>query len=397
VPRPLVAIRLPPEDFGAALRRAWAAGEAVLPLPLDAPAGVLEGLVDTLRPARIVADAADLDAGIDTGGDQPAHVDDDVALVVATSGSTGRPKGVVLTHAALDASTRASMDRLRCQPGERWLLALPLHHVAGIQVMLRAWRLGTEPVVVDPAATESIATADAEHVSLVPTQLARLVEAGADLGRFRTILLGGARADRALLRQAARTGGRVVISYGMTETCGGCVYDGVALDGIEVRVRDDGRIEVRGPVLFAGYLGGPEPASGTPVDDDGWFTTGDFGRIAGGRLEVLGRSDDVIIRGGENVPLDAVAAALRTHPAIADAAAVTRPDRDWGEIVVAVVVPMDTASPPDLAELRTHVLATHPRAYAPHALVLTDALPRDQLGKLRRTGLDALANGPERG
>jgi O-succinylbenzoic acid--CoA ligase len=174
------------------------------------------------------------------------------------------------------------------------------------------------------------------------------------------------------------------------------VYDGVALDGIDVRIRDDGRIEVRGTVMFAGYLGGTEQVSNTPVDDDGWFTTGDVGRIAGGRLEVLGRSDDVVISGGENVPLDAVAAALRTHPAVADAAAATRPDKDWGEIVVAVVVPTDTASPPDLAELRAHVLATHPRAYAPHTLVLTDALPRDQLGKLSRTGLNALASGPER-
>jgi o-succinylbenzoate---CoA ligase len=373
----LVAVQVPPAEMAAALDEVWAAGDAALPLPVDASDAELARLDATLGPGR-------------------RPVPDGTALVVSTSGSTGEPKGVLLTHAALRASTTASNARLGCVPGDRWLLALPVHHVAGLQVLARARALGTDPVVPASTDVETLATADADHVSLVPTQLGRLLDAGADVARFRTILLGGARPDPTLLGRAVSAGARVVVSYGMTETCGGCVYDGVPLDGVEVDVDAPrsggpagGRIRLRGPVLCAGYrtADGDRPAT----DEDGWFTTGDLGRWGDGRLDVLGRADDVLISGGENVPAAAVAARLREHPAVADAAVTGRTDPEWGEAVVAVVVAVDPRTPPTLEELRDHVRATHPPAYAPRHLVVVPALPRDELGKVPHAALRHLA------
>jgi o-succinylbenzoate---CoA ligase len=381
----LVPLPSPAAELGPALEDVWTRGAAALPLPVDA------------RPERV---GPLLDAARD-------RLPEGTALVVATSGSTGAPKGVTLGHAALTASVEASVARLGCVPGDRWLLALPVHHVAGIQVLLRARALGTDAVAVAPGDVDAIATAEADHVSLVPTQLARLLDTGADVARFRTILLGGARPNPALLGRAVLAGARVVVSYGMTETCGGCVYDGVPLDGVEVDTvppdTDDapvapagrggstlaGRIRVRGPVLATGVL--EEGALRRLADDDGWFTTGDVGQRLDGRLEVFGRADDVVISGGENVPAAVVAAHLRTHPGVADVAVVGRPDPDWGEVVTAVLVPIGGGSAPGLDELREHVRARYPAAYAPRHLVVVDELPRDAMGKLTREVLADLA------
>jgi o-succinylbenzoate---CoA ligase len=383
----LVALLAPPERFAAALRAMWDAGDAVLPLPVEAPAAVVEALLATLRPheVRTVDPAGHVTA---VPREDPLPCVDDLALVVATSGSTGAPKGVELTHAALDASTTASVARLGCRVGDPWVLALPTHHVAGVQVVRRAWAGGGDPVVItggDPGALAAAGSGDA-HVSLVPTQLARLVTAGVPLDGFRTILLGGAGAAPALLAGAQALGGRVVTSYGMTETGGGCVYDGVPLDGVEVAVTAGGRIRLRGPVLLRSYRGGTIGTAGG-LDADGWFTTSDVGRWDGHRLEVLGRADDVVLSGGENVAAGAVAATLRAHPAVHDAAVVGRPDPEWGEVAVAVVVPADPAVPPTLDTLRAHVRANHPPAHAPRALVLVPALPRDAMGKVGAASL----------
>jgi o-succinylbenzoate---CoA ligase len=391
----LVAVRVAPAAMAAALDEVWAAGDAALPLDVDAPEAEVARLVAAVGPGR-------------------REVPEGTALVVTTSGSTGQAKGVLLSHDALRASTAASNARLGCVPGDRWLLALPTHHVAGLQVLARARALGTEPVIPPSTDVDTLATAEADHVSLVPTQLARLLDAGTDLTRFRTILLGGARPDPTLLRRTVLAGARVVVSYGMTETCGGCVYDGVPLEGVEVEVAAagrsaagaaatragpggtgagpaGGRIRLRGPVLSSGYrtADGEQPA----VDADGWFTTGDLGRWVDGRLDVLGRSDDVVISGGENVPAAAVASRLREHPAVADVAVTGRPDPEWGEAIVAVVVATDPRRPPSLDELREHVRATHPPAYAPRHLVVVGALPRDGLGKVPRAALRDLAAG----
>lgn len=405
----LVALAAPPARFAAALRAVWDAGDAVLPLPVDVPPAAVETLLAALRPheVRTADPAGDVTA---VARADPLPCADDLGLVVATSGSTGAPKGVELTHAALAASTTASVARLGCMAGEPWVLALPTHHVAGVQVVRRAWAGGAEPLVVDGGDVEAIAATGTgrEHVSLVPTQLARLVAAGVPLDGFRTILLGGAGAAPELLAAARALGGRVVTSYGMTETGGGCVYDAVPLDTVEVSVGAGGRIRLRGPVLLRAYRGGPDAATGSPdadgaggardvggtpgpLDADGWFTTSDVGRWDGRRLEVLGRADDVVLSGGENVPAGAVAATLRTHAAVRDAAVVGRPDPEWGEVAVAVVVPADPAAPPTLEALRAHVRASHPPAHAPRGLVLVAALPRDAMGKVVAASLRHLA------
>lgn len=374
----LVAIARPAAAALAALREVWDAGDAALLLPPDDPAAC-DRLVAALAPQRLLRpDGAD-----DLPGGRP--VPDGTALVVATSGSTGAPKGVVLSHDALTASTTASVRRLGARRGERFVLALPLHHVAGVQVALRSWACGTEPVLADD--WRRAPAGPGEHVSLVPTQLGWLLDDGAASGaasgaaaRWRSVLVGGAHLDADLAARARAAGLPIVTSYGMSETCGGCVYDGVPFEDVEVAVRDDGRLKLRGPVLFSGY----RTADGDTTDDDGWFTTGDVGRIDDGHLTVLGRADDVIVSGGENVPAAAVAAALRTLPGVADVAVIGRPDPDWGTAVTAAIVWDAPAATVDLEVVRDHVAATLPRAWAPRRLAALDALPVTTLGKLDR-------------
>lgn len=384
----LVALRLPSGPaFVDALEAAWSRGDAVLPLAADLPAPAVARALAALRPAAVL----DADGEQPLAGAEPAAPG--TALVVTTSGSTGAPKAVELSHEALTASARASLARLGADPEtDRWLCCLPLAHVAGVAVLVRSRLLGTPAIVhprFDPAA---VATAEATMVSLVPTMLARLLDAGADLRRFRTILLGGAAPPAGLLEAARAAGARVVTTYGMTETCGGCVYDGVPLDGVEVAVGGRGRgaaaghagtaagdrIAVRGPVLFSCYRGGRTGAPG----QDGWFLTTDRGRWSpDGRLEVLGRTDDVIVTGGHNVAAGAVAELLREHPSVADAVVTGRADPEWGQRVVATVVAADPARPPRLDELRAFVARQAPAWAAPRELHVVAELARSALGK----------------
>jgi O-succinylbenzoic acid--CoA ligase len=381
--RPLVALPGGPAAAPDLLRAVDAAlsgaGPAVLPLPAEP------------GEARRVAAAL---------GGPEATVVEGVAAVVATSGSTGRPKGVLLGAAALAASARATHERLG-GPG-RWLLALPVHHVAGLQVLVRSVLAGTTPVVL-PAGTftaagfRSAAAAlggGRRYTALVPTQLTRLLDDGGDglpaARDFDAILLGGAAAPPALLRRAAAAGLRVVTTYGMTETCGGCVYDGRPLDGVRVRLAAEGRIEIAGATLAAGYH--RDPSATATAFRGGWFHTGDLGSwTTDGRLSVLGRADDVIVTGGEKVPPGAVEAALAEDPAVADVAVVGVPDREWGERVVAVVVPA-AGRGPDLPALRSRVAAAAlPLHYAPRGMVSVPALPRRGPGKPDRAELRRLA------
>lgn len=357
--------------FVRALEQAWLRGDAVLPLDPRAPRPLIRELLDALNPARV----------IDHNGEESTcrnavPVEPGDALVVATSGSGGRPKGVVLTHDAVEASAYATATALGLAPAVRWLACLPLNHIGGLSVVTRALVTGVGLEVhpgFDPARVETAARAGSTHVALVPTMLGRI-----DPSLFEQILLGGSAVpeDRPT---------NTVASYGMTETGSGVVYDGIPLNGVEVRVGADastaGQIVVRSPTLLRCYRDGHDPKDGA-----GWFRTGDIGHIDpdNGRLVVEGRADELIITGGENVWPQPVEEVLRSDPLVRDAAVVGRPDPEWGERVVAIVVPEDPLSPPRLANIRRLVKERLPPYAAPKDLELVESLPRSTLGKLRR-------------
>jgi O-succinylbenzoic acid--CoA ligase len=352
-------------------------GPAIAPLDAGLPPVRLAGLIDALSP-----DSVQDTEGVTSARSGPHEgVAEGTAVVVGTSGSTGVPKGVELSAAALRHSARASLHRVGARPGERWLCCLPVTHVAGLAVLVRSLVGGTEPVLAERADAGTVAASGCAHVSLVPTQLQRLLlQAGAHgptpLAGFSSVLLGGAAAPSGLLEAGRDAGVPVVTTYGMTETCGGCVYDGVPLDGVRAEVRDDGRIWITGPVLFSGYLGGPRAPA------DGWFRTGDLGRLdAEGRLTVRGRADDIITTGGHKVVPGEVAAALQSCPGVREAVVVGQPDPEWGERVVAIVAPADMADPPALELLRRHVRERLPRYAIPSRVVMVDAVPMLPSGK----------------
>jgi len=302
-------------------------------------------------------------------------------LVMRTSGSTGEPKEVLLSRDAMIASASAALERLGGPGG--WLLPIPVTGVGGLQVLVRSVLAGTTPVV-DSALGADRVHADRRYVSIVPTQLHRLDVGGRleDLSGFDAVLVGGAAADPGLLARATDAGVPIVRTYGMTETCGGCVYDGVPLDGVEMRIVDD-EVELSGPVLFDGYR---DPDATAEVLRDGWFRTGDLGEIgADGVLRITGRRDDVVQSGGVKVPLPAVTAALRRLDAVEDAIALGRPDPEWGTRVVAFVAAARDLS---LSQVRDDLEAGGlDRRWAPRELVRLDALPLLPNGKIDRKAL----------
>lgn len=299
-------------------------------------------------------------------------------LVVETSGSTGSPKRVQLSRGAVLASVAATERRLG--GSGPWALALPPTYVAGLQVICRSLVAGHEPAL-------GLDALDGHFVSLVPTQLHRMLEdpdETAVLRRSRTVLLGGGPIDPSLRERADAAGLSVVATYGSAETAGGCVYDGYALDGVGLAIGTDGRVRISGPTLFDGYQGDPALTAATLVD--GWFLTSDAGRLdEDGRLHVLGRIDDVVVSGGVNVPLPAVAARLREHPEVSAVEVAGLPDPEWGHRVVAFVVgelSRDAA--------RAWVAEVHPRSWAPREVVVLDALPMLANGKVDRMALREL-------
>lgn len=311
--------------------------------------------------------------------------DDPEPLLIETSGSTGEPKRVVLPRSAIVASVEASARRLGARG--QWLLALPSSYVAGVQVICRSLLAGHDPVAVEGLdfASASPSTTGELFTSLVPTQLHRLLDRPdqvAALRRLHTILLGGGPIDPALRARAEGEGLRLVATYGASETAGGCVYDGLPLDGVALVIGADGRIRLGGPTVFDGYDGDPALTAETLVD--GWYHTSDAGRLdEDGRLHVLGRIDDVVVSGGVNVPLPAVAARLREHPDVEAAEVLGVPDEEWGTRVVAFVVGRDS-------DLREWVAAEHPRAWAPREVVVLPGLPLLANGKVDRQALRGL-------
>ncbi|MCP9976797.1 AMP-binding protein [Actinomadura madurae] len=380
--RPLHAAVLPPGPrLFQALADALDGGPAICPLSPDLPEPALRDLLDALSP-----DAVRTSDGLvphrPHGGQVPA--DAETAVLIATSGSTGPPKFVELPAGALRHSAAGTLARIEAAPGDRWLCCVPTSHISGVQVLVRALVAGTDPVIMPRFDAAAVAATEGAHVSLVPTQLRRILDTGADLSRLGAIVLGGAAAAPGLLAEARARGARVFTTYGMSETCGGCVYDGVPLDGMRVGLGAGGRIRLAGPSLFTGYRLRPEESA--EVRDGDWFVTQDLGAIEDGRLRVRGRLDDVINTGGEKVVAGEIATVLSRHPKVRDVVVVGRPDPEWGERVTAVVVPA-AARPPDLAELRAFVRETMPAHAAPRELELVDAIPLLASGKPDRARL----------
>jgi O-succinylbenzoic acid--CoA ligase len=357
-----VALALPPGlGFAVALHACLLARAAAM--PVDPRLGEAE------QAALIASADLVLDGPLPSrGAAQPVPPrDGDTALVVHTSGTTAAPRPVELSFGNVQANALGSAVALGLDPDERWLCPLPLSHVGGLMVLLRSAIYGTRAVL---GGAERATADDITVVSLVPTQLRRLLDAGARPGaRLRALLLGGAAATPDLLDEARAAGWPVRATYGLTQACSQVAVDGRPLPGLAVTLARDGEVLVEGPTVAGG----------------GVLRTGDLGRFGdGGRLEIVGRKSDTIVSGGENVAPAEVEAALLAHPAVADAGVFGRPDPEWGEAVTASVV---LRAPADPQELREGVAGRLARFKVPKSVELAEALPRNASGKLLRREL----------
>ena len=315
-----------------------------------------------------------------------------MALLVPTSGSSGPPKLAMLSSKALRASAAATHDALG---GEgRWLLALPATHIAGLQVLVRSQLAGYPPVVMDTSQgfrIESLLSAaqlllddigtQPRYTSLVPTQLQRVLDGGragvAALMAMDAVLLGGSAATTKLIHQAHDAGITLVQTYGMTETCGGCIYDGVPLDGVTVSLDPHGRVSIGGPMLFSGYRG--DDVLTREVLVDGALRTNDIGEFDDhGRLHIIRRADDVVVSGGLSVSCSRVESIVGQHPKVHDVVVMGTPDPDWGERLVAIAVTDPTLTLDTLRADFSGVLEAHE---LPRQLVPVDAIPYLPSGK----------------
>ena len=359
-----VAIALPPgEAFVAALKACADAGVTAVPIDLR-----LTGAerAQRMRGADLVVDAP-LTAELPPGS---GHV-----LVVHTSGTTAAPREVRLTWENIHAHATAARAALGLGDHERWLCPMPLSHVGGLMILYRSWIHGWEPLVMpfDAAAVAArLGAGEATLVSLVPTMLRRVLDAGLhEPPNLRCVVLGGAPVDPALVQRAADAGVRVVETYGLTEACSMVTVAGRPLPGVDVRLDDDGEILVSGPVVAGG----------------GTLRTGDLGRLdERGRLSIVGRKADTIVTGGENVAPAEVEAALSAHPAVAEAAVFARPHPEWGEAVTARVVLRPGAAAGE-SDLRAWCAARLAGFKVPKAVEFADSLPRTTSGKLLRRAL----------
>lgn len=370
----LVMLDLPAgPGFVDALQRVWESGDAAFPLDQRLPTAEADRVIEVARPTAVIA--ADGERRALDGGEAVEPGD---AILVTTSGTTGLPKGVIHTHDSVRASSIATSAGLDVDPAsDHWLACLPPAHIGGLAVIMRALHTSTGLTVLErfePELADQAARDGATLVSLVTRALNQV-----DVHGFRSILIGGAAPPPDLPDH-------VIPTYGMTETGSGCVYRRHPLDGVELRATERGEIEIRADLLLRTYrtLDGHRD----PFTADGWFPTGDLGRIEDdGGLSIDGRAGDMIITGGENVWPSRIERRLDEHPAIAEVAVIGRADPDWGQTVVACIVAADASTPPSLDEIRAFVTATMPVWNAPKELLLFDELPKTALGKVRRNEL----------
>ncbi|HYY07508.1 MAG TPA: fatty acid--CoA ligase family protein [Actinomycetota bacterium] len=378
----LVVIDLPPGPAWVDhVSRLWHEEVPFLPLDHRLTERERRRIVDRARPQTVLsADGETL-----LGGAAP--IAPGVAVVVPTSGASGEPKLVELHRVAVAVAVRTSAARLAASPGDRWIDPLTPAHIGGLLVLLRGAILGSPVVVHDRFQPERL-VADAEgaaFASVVPAMVRRLVAADLRLDGL-TLLVGGNGLDPAVAGAARSRGARLVATYGLTETCGGFAYDGIPLDGMQVRLDPEGGIEVAGSTLMEGYRLDPA-ATGAAFTTDGWLRTGDLGALDEGRLIVHGRADHVIRTGSEKVWPEEVERVLRGHPRVADVAVAGRPDPEWGQHVIAFVVPSTIDDPPTLEDLRAFGAETLARFKLPRDLQLVPAIPRTATGKVRRADL----------
>ena len=401
-PRALIAVTVPP-GMGGVLKLASVigpaldgTGPAIAPMA-DSPEFIVRQTLEALRPN-------DPEFPLESN---------DIAIVSATSGSTGTPKGVLLSKQALEASATAFGNRFGTN--NRWVVSMPAHRIAGIMVLVRSW-FHNSPFEIDPsvggartfesaafaattmrAVRESAADGRALMVSLVPTQIARLLESGSvgieALQSYDLVLSGAAATPQPMLNRMRELGIKVSVSYGMTETCGGCVFDGRPLDGVKVSLgtKDDvepGRVTISGPVTASGYRLRPDLDAVSFIS--GQVQTHDVGKLdSSGLLHILGRLDDVVTVGGVNVALSAVESLIRHHPAIEDVAVIDLQDELWGSIPIAYVVTRyhitDTSNL--ISEIQSTIRDQISRAAVPRTVQFVASLPMLDSGKIDRISL----------
>jgi O-succinylbenzoic acid--CoA ligase len=311
----------------------------------------------------------------------PVHsksVRSDISLLVATSGSTGNPKEIAISSSALLSSATASNKYLGAKQGDSWSLLLPLTHIAGINVLLRSLQLKSSPVDL----RNHVGTyPHADFTAIVPTQLFNALNENSDLLKHlqgaKAVLVGGASLSQELRTQGIDAGINIITTYGMSETCGGCIYDGVALDGVAFEIIPDGRIKISGKVLA------------DVETNDGWFITQDLGKIIDGKLHVIGRSDDVIISGGENISLSAVEKEInKKFPDLLVFAFATN-DSKWGQALHIAVQTQDENMKAQISDALVNSIGNHAK---PKSVIVLDKLPLIGVGKVDRISLAKLVN-----
>jgi O-succinylbenzoic acid--CoA ligase len=366
-----VAVALPPSlEYAALLHAMPLLGSVLVPVNTRDPRQSVDADILVDAPLTSPEHAADPRAAPDP---------DDTWVILHTSGTTAAPKPVELTYGNFRASAAAAQRNLPIGPDDRWLCVMPLFHVGGLSILTRTALYGASAIVHErfdaDAVRESLESGEATVVSLVATMLRRLRDAGLERApALRAALIGGGPVPVDLLEWGREAGLPLLQTYGLTETCSqiGTAAAGSdaarPLPGVEVRIGSDGEILVRGPMVSRGAL-----------SEDGWLHTGDRGRLDdGGFLHVEGRIKDTIVTGGENVAAAEVEQALVSHPAVADAAVVGRPDPEWGERVTAFVVANGVGDEELVAWCRERLAGYK----VPRAIVRVDELPRTASGKL---------------
>ncbi len=342
--------------------------------------------VRSLEPTRALAEnvsaliqaLANVGPALGCGPTSSKSVKSDISLLVATSGSTGTPKEIGITSAALLASARASNKFLKATKGQTWSLLLPLTHIAGINVLVRSIELESEPIDL----RNHVGTyPDADFTAIVPTQLFNALNGDADLlshlKGMKAVLVGGAALSEELRSQGIASGINIITTYGMTETCGGCIYNGEALDGVNFELTENQRVKISGPVLA------------DVENENGWYLTQDIGVILDGKLKVIGRADDVIITGGENISLSAIESELnKKFPQLLVAAFATS-DSKWGQVLHVAVQAQDENLKPQISQALVSAIGNHAK---PKSVILLDKLPQIGVGKVDRTSLAKLVS-----